>query len=693
MTKRFGFRTALLTATTLTIAGLIGQDALAQQQAETNQPSATPQSTATPVALDVITVTTTRTQDSVIDTTAGASVVTRQTVERFQPNEIGDVLRGVPGVTTQEDGNDPGASINIRGLQDFGRVNVMIEGARQNFQRSGHGANGTFYLEPELIRQIDVVRGPVATIYGSGAIGGVVNFGLIDGVDLIGDGETVAISSKARFDTNGSGTLTSTTGAARIGQTFDALANVVWRRDDSYEDGSNNIVPNTGESVLTGLLKANYRPAEGHVISAIALHQENDYESGIGTTLRETDTSNSSLIGKWDFASPDNPLIDLSVSGYFTETKTDQTRLGGRTAGAKRDFKIQTIGTDIHNSSRFDTGALEHIFTIGFDAFADKVETNDPVGTGDEFTPSGDRAVFGGFVQNQVNLGSWLEIIGALRFDSYTLEGGGADSDGSRVSPKITVGITPFEGLQFFGTYAEGFRAPAITEVFNNGTHDPAFPFVFLRNPNLRPETARNFEVGANIKKDGLIRGDDSLRIKTTFFHNAIDDFIEGNVREFNPRTCFSRGTGCGVFQYINVAEAKISGVELEASYDIGPFFTKLAYSRIRGDNETTNQPLQSIRPDQISTTLGVNLFDDRLSVGGRLTLVDAQDRVATGSTNLISRHHELLDLFATYEHNENLSLAVTLNNVLDQDYTKYLNVNPSRGFSASLAATVKFGT
>ena len=82
----------------------------------------------------------------------------------------------MPGVTTQENQNDPGQAINIRGLQDFGRVNVLVDGARQNFQSTGHGANGVFYLDPELIGGVDITRGPVSTIYGSGAIGGVVAF-------------------------------------------------------------------------------------------------------------------------------------------------------------------------------------------------------------------------------------------------------------------------------------------------------------------------------------------------------------------------------------------------------------------------------------------------------------------------------------------------------------------------------------
>ena len=646
-----------------------------------------------PISLDAITVSATRTEEKVIDTMAGASIVTRQEIDRFQPDAIGDVFRSVPGVETQEDGDDPGAAINIRGLQDFGRVNVMIEGARQNFQRSGHGANGTFYLEPELVQYVDITRGPVSTIYGSGAIGGVVNFNLVDASDFLREGETRAISTKGRFSFNDSGTLSSTTAATRIGKGFDVLANVVWRRDDDYRDGNNNVVPYTGENVLTGLLKASYTPVAGHTFSATALHQKNDYDQGSITSLRDTTTSNSTLVGRYAFDSVDTSLIDFSASGYYTGTRTDQTKVLGTNVGTDRSFDLDTIGTDIFNTARFDIGPFSHALTLGVDAFSDAVKTSDPAGSGDEFTPSGDRLIYGAYVQQQINLGTWLEVIGALRFDGYSLSGSTTESDGSRVSPKITVGVTPIKGLQFYGTYAEGYRAPAITEVFNTGTHDPSFPFVFLPNPDLRPETAHNIEFGVNAQWDGVIRHDDAMRFKATWFHNEIDDYIEGDITGFNPRTCFRRGRGCGTFQYRNVANATIEGFEVEAAYDIGPFFGRLAYSQIRGDDETADQPLQSIRPDKASFTFGAKAYEERLTLGGRITIVDAQNRVAPGDTALISDEYELLDLFATYEHNETLSFALSLNNVLGKSYTKYLNTNPSPGFNASLSATIRFGS
>ncbi|MEM7214510.1 MAG: TonB-dependent hemoglobin/transferrin/lactoferrin family receptor [Pseudomonadota bacterium] len=660
-----------------------------------------------PFLLDRISITATKTEEPAIDALSGSSVVSGETLDTFEPDSVGEIFRGVPGVETQSDGNDPATAINIRGLQDFGRVNVLIEGARQDFQRSGHGADGIFYLEPELIKQVDITRGPVSTIFGSGAIGGVVNFELIDASDILNPDERMGGVLKVGYDTNDEGFLISGIAAAQE-ENFDILGNLVWREDNDYSDGNGRELQDTGEEIATGLVKANFRPSEGHEFTAIASYQDNSYQTSdtdfSAGFLRETETTASNLIGKWNFESPDNPLINLSASVYYTNTETEQTQLEASMsvpAGNVRTFEIDTVGFDVYNTSNFSTGEFEHQLTIGIDGFEDRVSTNDPLGTGDEFTPSGERMVYGGFIQNQINYQDWLEIIGAVRFDSFDLEGDGLSIDGTNVAPKITVGVTPFEGLQIFGTYAEGFRAPAITEVFNNGTHDPAFPFTFLPNPNLRPETAMNYEVGANLKFDSVFHDGDRFRAKAVYFDNTVEDFIEGDVRGTNPFTCFvaptffpfPAPTGCGVFQYINIAEAEIDGFELEASYEYDNFFSTLAYSRVRGSDAITGEPLMSIRPDSFSATAGFRLMDEQLTLGGRLTAVAQQDRIpAGGIAGLQGNSYELVDLFASYEPNETSRYSIVLNNITDEQYTRYLDVNASEGFSATFTATFKVG-
>ena len=134
-------------------------------------------------------------------TSVGATGTTdRSVIDQIQPNSVSELLRDVPGVETSDNHNDPAQSIGIRGLQDFGRVNVMVDGARQDFQVSGHARNGTFYLEPELIGGVDITRGPTATIYGSGAVGGVVNFATNSADSVLKPGETAGAIQKLGYE-------------------------------------------------------------------------------------------------------------------------------------------------------------------------------------------------------------------------------------------------------------------------------------------------------------------------------------------------------------------------------------------------------------------------------------------------------------------------------------------------------------
>ena len=167
----------------------------AQPQQEAQAPSAAAMNanaqagTTAVQSLDTITVAASKTEEKAIDALAPVSVVTLEQIQGLQPNRLSDILYTIPGVTVQERGDDPSTVINIRGLQDFGRVAVVVDGARQNYQRTGHFANGSFFLDPELVGGVDVVRGPTANIYGSGAIGGVVSFRTKDIQDVVRPGE------------------------------------------------------------------------------------------------------------------------------------------------------------------------------------------------------------------------------------------------------------------------------------------------------------------------------------------------------------------------------------------------------------------------------------------------------------------------------------------------------------------------
>ncbi len=623
---------------------------------------------------------------SAIDTLGGATGVGRDDLQtKYQTDNIATVVRDIPGVAVQQTARDTGIAVNIRGLQDFGRVNVLVDGMRQNFQRSGHSANGVFYLEPDMVKGIDVTRGPTATVYGSGAIGGVAAFELIDADDILRAGERVAMQTKLRWSTNGEGPFLSVSGAARIGN-FDMVGQVSGRDVTDYRDGNGATVLNSREATGSALLRSRWT-SNGHQISGTYLTYNSRFvDSAVasGSNPRESELENTQFNVGYRFQRPDTPLIDASVKVYRNETDLQQRKVNPPSAGSMRGFNVVTDGVDASNVSRFGFTNGKLALSYGVDAFRDQVKTfdTDPGGNAPALTPSGERRVVGGFLQGHLTAWSIFDFIGAVRYDNYHLESATNELDGSRISPKATVGVRPITGVQLFATYAEGYRAPSVTETLIEGIHPGGFSFRLLPNPNLRPEVAHTVEGGINLKYDGVFVSKDAFRAKATIFQNKVTDFIDG---VYSPTPA-----PFGKYQYQNLANVTLDGVELEAAYDARSWFMTLSAHRIRGTNDATGEAVLSVPADQVALTYGLRALDGRLVYGARGRFVAAQDRVPTGTA--VAAGYSTLDLFAKYQATDAVTVNLNVDNVTDKQYTAYRDQSASPGLNARLGVTVRFG-
>lgn len=660
------------------------------------------------IQLDGITVTSTKTSEAAIDALSGTSTLGKEQLDQqFQADRVSSFLNTIPGVSTAEAASDTAQAINIRGLMDFGRVNVLIEGARQNFQRTGHNADGVFYIEPEMLKGVDITRGPTATIYGSGAIGGVVAFSLLDADDILRGGETAAIRSRTRYTSNGDGMLYSETGAVKVGN-FDVLGQLNWRSIGSYQDGSGRVVSDSDSDTNSGLAKARWRPAPGHEITGTIVDYNSEFVNTVGAARRDTDVQSEQYTLGYTFSRPDVPLVNFSAKIYSVNTNLAQKRLDSTGSldpkDAFRTFDIVTKGIDVTNTSRFNFGSTKLALTYGADAFTDEVTTTDTSGFGNLFTPRGDRTVTGTFIQGHATFFNTLDVIAALRYDTYELSGGALDTEGSRVSPKLTVGYTPLKGFTLFGTFAEGYRAPSITETLVTGLHPvPEFPFEFIPNANLRPEVAHNLEAGVNLKFDDVMKRGDAFRGRIVAFRNKIDDFIDPT---FDVALKLPPPMGPPTFpddfdltvQYLNVPRATIEGIELEGMYDARAWFFGVAAHRIRGVNDVTGDNLYSIPADKLTLTAGFRAYDQKLIAGGRVHFVASQDRVPATPNDFVSAIVEptdaytLVDLFAQYTLTDYAILNFNIDNLFDVNYRPYLYQQNNPGFTARVGLTVRLG-
>lgn len=723
----------------------------------------------------------TKTVEPVINTLAAVSVLRQEQIEQAMPGRLSDIFNGMPSVWFADRPDDPGSSINVRGLQDFGRVAVLVDGASQDFQRSGHFANGQFYVDPELLAGADVVRGPVANIYGSGAIGGVTSFRTKDLDDILLPGETQAIQSHAMFGTNGDQWLASTFGGAR-GPLGDIFVGGIYRDSGNYTSGAGTLssfqcaancagypltvipgssgVPNTGNQTEFGMVKLTARPGDGQQIKLTAITYNTSYDfggtTGAGTTIPGIgvygeNINNQTVTAQYTFKSPETTLFDLKTDVYWNQTDAQETvkvpyiqdgiDFSGP-PGTSTNYLLNTAGTRVNNTSRFDTGPFLQTVTYGGDFNNDRINVGTSCGADQlingacdvNLTPNGQRNTYGGFVQWKTNYSTWFEMINALRYDGFNLSGDGSSKSGQRFSPKTTIGITPIQGLTPYFTYAEGYRAPSVTEAFVSGFHPGGF-FFFEPNPNLQPEIGKTKEIGLNIKYDDVWSPGDKVRAKVNGFRNDVTNYID-MVPAFvdftgtlpPPAPCVPTPLGyTDCFQYQNIGNAVIQGIELEANYDAGRWFAGVSGQHLIGQSVTTNPtlaagcpaaptsvgcvgaPLASIPPDQVSVLIGARLLERKLTLAVRWTAVAAKplSQIPTTTSdggNVVpifdsTPPYNLVNLYASYQPIPNVTTAFSVENLLNVNYTKYMccsteagYVIPNPGITFKASLTVHYG-
>lgn len=665
--------------------------------------------------LDTITVAASKTPERAVDALAPVSSVSLEKIQGLQPNRLSDVFYAVPGVSFQERGDDPATVINIRGLQDFGRVAVVVDGARQNYQRTGHNANGSFFLDPELVGGVDVVRGPTANIYGSGAIGGVVSFRTKDINDVVRPGERWGVDLSGSYGSNNSRGLGSVFGGVRATPDVDVFGGAVYRTQGNYKDGNGTTIGNTGNDIAAGLVKLTVRPALGHEVKLGGVFQDYQYNIGQfntgpvataaqralyqGSSVYASDAKNYLGTITWNYALPSDNLFDWHMSVYGNRVDNEQTKTyhystagaaycgAGNTGnnisgcvGDKRGYVLDTFGVDLNNTSRFDVGDWRNAVTWGLDAFQDNVKTWDSRGNSNITTPSGLRNVSGGFIQLKQNYGTWFEAISAVRYDHYDMQSGKTNTGGDRLSPKITLGVTPVAGFTPYVSYAEGYRAPSITETVISGAHatggGPAFfvcpdgtsgLFCFLPNPALRPEVGKNKEVGLNLKYDNIFTASDSFRGKLNLFRNDVSDYID-LVASMPVPTGF--GSFSQYYQYQNIANARIQGFEAETMYDAGLWFVGVAGHYIQGKNTQTGIGLATITPRKVVTTGGVRLLDQKLVLTAQWASYGPNNDIPAGY--LPATGYELVNLYLAWNATKDILFTASIDNLLNQYYRPY---------------------
>ncbi|MCP9484111.1 TonB-dependent receptor [Shimia sp. CNT1-13L.2] len=623
-----------------------------------------------PILLEEINV---RANDLATQEKSQSTIDSERLEEEFSGAPISTVLQSIPGVTTESgDGGDAEVGINIRGLQDHGRVAVTIDGVRQNFAKSGHGANGTFAADSEMLREITVQRGAGGK---SGAIGGSVEMRTVGADDLIEDGETQGGEVRLRYGTLTKEPTLHAAAATRFGDTADLTFAFTRAFKDNYTapDGTFVYAGQQTRSYHAGL---GFNTQNGHRLSFTASTLAQDYLVSLQTSTPD-DTDLRKKTFTLGFESDDifnGWFMDGTL--YQTETNVLRTELDTSfvPTGTVHTYETGTTGFVLEAGRTFETGNLLHDLTITTEAFRDKVDTQARVGS---LTPSGTRDVFSFAVEDRIDFGSFSTTFG-VSHDTYKLSSPGILNKGSATSPRIAVNVPLGTSFHAFASATKAFRSPSLNESLVEGQHPPP-TFDVKPNPNLRPERSTSYELGLGYVNDGLFSEGDRLDIRGTLFRNNVKDFIGFEW----VGTLFS-----GYYQYQNIDHVEIQGFELETSYTSDRFFINLSGQLLEGRDLSTGSKLSEIPPARVTLSGGFYSKDGRSTYGARLTATASQKDsggvVRTPSWSTV-------DLFYNRDLGENMTFSLALNNILDATYTIHLQTEPQPGFNAQASLVFRF--
>ena len=278
------------------------------------------------------------------------------------------------------------------------------------------------------------------------------------------------------------------------------------------------------------------------------------------------------------------------------------------------------------------------------------------------------------------------------------------NNDGT--APVVSLTWEPWlNGLQFYAQYAQAIRMPSLFESTQGWSVTPAL------DVPLKPEHAYNFEIGSNfLKRDALLK-DDRLAAKLAWFRNRTKNYLTRT----SPNTWEEGGQ---IFVMRNIESVDLHGVELSMEYDAGLAYLELggsyyhhievchygSYRRQRcNDYGVANSYFNNMIPPKwhASATLGTRLFSRRLDIGARGTFMGKRtetppfnDNTAQGFNRVVPWHaYNLVDVYASWKHNDVLSLDFNVDNLTDRYYLDALSLGlvPAPGRTARLGFTVHF--
>lgn len=640
--------------------------------------------------LETLTITASGQETDVLNTPHAVTVLSKDDIAGSAADNVGDLLRGEPGLAVSADGAW-GMNPVIRGLKKE-QVVIMVDGVRLNSSQP-YGSIASL-VNLQQVERVEVVKGPVSVLYGSGAVGGVINL-ITRKADF---SEQPEVTGSTRVSVSSADSASRAAATVAISNANHALnLNLSGMDVNDYETPEGEV---PGSGYKQGALSANYRLRIGNqgVLELNAQHQKDRDVWYPGSTkphpfhIQQTIHSPETVRSFYELAYAHEFEDEFDSRLRFNLYQQDVNRtINSRSARLERDVvrtdvTFSTLGAGLKMGfSPIDT----HRVTLGADAWRMKgdperrMDTNAPFFDNDvrnDPFDQGEIQSVGVFLQDQILLEEW-SLKAGLRYDrvsgdAHAIAGVPAGTDLKKTDNNLSWSMGAVyhlsSSLNPYVNFSQAYRAPEMRERFESSPRGDGY--LHKGNPQLESEHSTTLELGLKGRYE-------NTSYTLAAYHSQIDDYIIGRITGMTHP-----GTGLPIKSTENLAEVTLSGVEATLEQDLGNDLLAFAnFSMLRGENKYDNEPLAEVPPAEMTVGLRkIPQYGWNWDVAARL--VAEQDRVGTKLTNntedstpgFVTVDAAVGYRFAQTADGISNSVRLAVNNMLDKSYHEHLTTSIS---------------
>lgn len=608
--------------------------------------------------LEQVVVTATKTEKTIKEVPASVTVIKRSDLEKMNIQSLEDALQYVAGVHIKQELGTKATVPSIRGMR-LGNNLILLDGMPINNVYNGSYSFADIPLAN--IERVEVTRGSFSGLYGSNAMGGVINVITRN----TPDNKTV-IKAGAGTNNRRIGAVSTNGEAGKLDYFIDYYKN---KTDGYYEVPTNRV----GRENETYNLKLAYNFSKSEVLSFMAGRAEKEmhYENSVIGNSRKSDSYNLNYHKMFDNETDLNARISYRDSYGWTQAN----------ANVWQDMPMKTWDGDVNTTLKLsDSNRL----TIGAN-----YKTADSIGGKATFKgklrdESGAKTKTAGFyLQDEIKLHDKLTWYIGGRYDywkmtdAYQTGKSGIvnlnDRSESQFSPKTSLDYRISDRVTVYASAGRSFTSPNIISLVRLWIPNPSSANGLYPNPDLKPERMTSYEVGVNVQAD------DKTDFRVALFRSDVKDLIDQVEAKDNT------------LSWNNIPKSVIKGVELELNHEFNKAlrgFFNYTYTNaevsdignlkgIKIGNELRSVPRNAFN-------LGLNYNEDRWNVsliGGYTSrMFDSYGNQLNTDGYKTYEPHFVVDTKLTYNFNQDSQLAFSVNNLFNRKYYLYDNA-PGRTY------------